>query len=146
MRMYSLSINSNDYNVIIKEVTEEEVRAEVNGVEHIVSVNKITNLAAEQTQIIQPIKKAATSLPSSSSPPVTASGGGEGCIVSPIPGHVLEVSVELGEKVLAGQKVFLLEAMKMENIITAEKAGTVKKILVSQGDSVNHDQIMMIIE
>ncbi len=144
--MYSLSINGNEYNVIIKEVTEEDVRAEVNGVEHIISINKITNLAAEQSSEIQPVNKVEAPVAGSTLVPVASSEGGAGCITSPIPGHVLEISVEVGEKVLVGQKVLVLEAMKMENIITAEKAGSVKKILVSEGDAVNHDQTMMIIE
>lgn len=143
--MYSLSINGNEYNVVIKEVTEEDVRAEVNGVEHIVSINKISNLAVQQSPDIQPRKKVEAPPAVSSPEPAGPVGEGEVCIVSPIPGHVLEISVEIGEKVLVGQKVLVLEAMKMENIITAEKSGVVKKILVSEGDAVNHDQTMMII-
>ena len=144
--MYSLSINGNEYNVIIKEVTEDDVRAEVNGVEHIVSINSIKNLAAEQSSEVQPVKNVAAPVAGSTAKPAAPSGGGEGCIASPIPGHVLQIFVEVGEKVLVGQKVLVLEAMKMENIITAEHAGTVKKILVSEGDAVNHDQTMMIIQ
>jgi biotin carboxyl carrier protein len=47
--------------------------------------------------------------------------------------------------VLVGQKLLVLEAMKLENIITAEWAGVVKKILVSEDDAVNHDQKLIII-
>ena len=45
MRMYNLTINGNDYEVMIKQVNEETVTVEVNGVEHIVTINKIMNMA-----------------------------------------------------------------------------------------------------
>lgn len=148
MRMYSLTINDNNYEVIIKEVTEKEVKAEVNGVEHIVAINKISNLAVPETsrETVQ-VQPAAASPFVPQGPPAggTASTGGEGAICSPIPGHILEIFVEEGDKVLVGQKLLVLEAMKLENIITADRAGVVKKILVSNGDSVNHDQTLVII-
>ena len=57
-----------------------------------------------------------------------------------MPGVILEVSVKVGDKVKAGQKVAVLEAMKMENEIDAPADGTVTAVLVSKGDSVNVDQ------
>ncbi|MBU4260964.1 MAG: acetyl-CoA carboxylase biotin carboxyl carrier protein subunit [Proteobacteria bacterium] len=145
MRMYNLSINGNDYEVMIKQITEETVTVEVNGVEHIVTVNKIMNMAvphfsekALQPETASPlITKTATTAP--------ARNDTEGCICSPLPGHILELAVAEGDKVLVGQKLLVLEAMKLENIITAEWAGVVKKILVSEGDAVNHDQKLIII-
>ena len=54
-----------------------------------------------------------------------------------MPGVILEISVKEGDTVSAGQKVAVLEAMKMENEIQAESAGTVTKIHVAKGDSVS---------
>ena len=149
MRQYNLLINENDYSVIIKEVTAEEVLAEVNGVEHRVLIRKINKLAPEtkpsapiqDVQPVQPVTPSAASTPPSS--PVAV---GEGAIVSPIPGHILEISVSVGDKVLQGQKVLILEAMKLENVITATTDGIIKKILVSEGDAVTYDQQLIIIE
>lgn len=146
MRMYNLSINGNDYEVMIKHITEENVTVEVNGVEHIVTINKIMNMTvpnicekAFQPETTSPfIAKAKTPKP-------PARKDAEGCICSPLPGHVLEIAVAEGDKVLAGQKLLVLEAMKLENIITAEWAGVVKKILVSEGNAVSHDQKLIII-
>lgn len=149
MRQYNLTISDNDYNVIIKEVTAEEVLAEVNGVEHRVLIRNINKLApktqaapVKEVQPVQPVTSPSASKPSAPSP-VAA---GEGAVVSPIPGHILEVSVSVGDKVLKGQKVLILEAMKLENVITATTDGIISKILVSQGDAVTHDQQLMIIE
>jgi biotin carboxyl carrier protein len=159
MRQYNLTISGNDYNVIIKEVTTEDVLAEVNGVEHRVLIRKINKLAqaskpAAPIQPVQPVTtpttSSQTSAPASPSsaptPAQTATPVGDGTVISPIPGHVLEISVNVGDKVLKGQKVLVLEAMKLENVITATTDGTIQKILVNEGDAVNHHQELMIIE
>ena len=58
---------------------------------------------------------------------------------SPLPGKVLDIKVKVGDKVAAGDEVMILEAMKMENSITSDYSGTVKQILVSEGDNVQTD-------
>ena len=55
---------------------------------------------------------------------------------SPLPGVIVEVSVKEGQAVKAGQKVAVLEAMKMENEIPAPKDGTITAIHVNKGDSI----------
>ena len=57
-------------------------------------------------------------------------------INSPLPGVIIEVSVKEGQAIKSGQKLAVLEAMKMENDIVAEKDGTVTAIHVHKGDSV----------
>ena len=64
-----------------------------------------------------------------------AAGDGEK-IVAPMPGNILKVNVKNGDAVKAGDVLFVLEAMKMENEIQAEKDGTVTAIHVAKGDSV----------
>ncbi|MFN3212318.1 MAG: acetyl-CoA carboxylase biotin carboxylase subunit [Henriciella sp.] len=64
-------------------------------------------------------------------------------IISPMPGLVASVDVELGQEVQEGEAVCIVEAMKMQNIIRAEANGTVKAINVGAGDSVAADEIMV---
>jgi Biotin-requiring enzyme len=54
--------------------------------------------------------------------------------------------VKVGDKVKAGQEVVILEAMKMENSITSDVAGTIKQILVQEGDNVATDAILVEVE
>ncbi|MGB3625167.1 MAG: biotin/lipoyl-containing protein, partial [Henriciella sp.] len=64
-------------------------------------------------------------------------------IISPMPGLVVSVDVENGQKVEEGEAVCIVEAMKMQNIIRAEASGTVKAINVGEGDSVAADEVMV---
>lgn len=67
-------------------------------------------------------------------------------VVAPLPGRVIEIKVKVGDKIAVGQEVVVLEAMKMENSITSDFAGVVKQILVSEGDAVQADSILIEVE
>ncbi|MFP4372059.1 MAG: biotin/lipoyl-containing protein [Halanaerobium sp.] len=71
---------------------------------------------------------------------------GEGDVVAPMPGSILEINVKKGETVSKGDNLIVLEAMKMENEITAAQAGTVKDIKVRVGDSVDAEDLLLVIE
>ena len=73
-------------------------------------------------------------------------GGGSGAVSVPMQGTIVKILVEVGQEVEAGATVCVLEAMKMENNITAEKAGTVKEIKVAVGDSVGSGDVVVVIE
>ncbi|QKV17509.1 acetyl-CoA carboxylase biotin carboxylase subunit [Oricola thermophila] len=64
-------------------------------------------------------------------------------LLCPMPGLVVALHVEEGEKVVEGQPLAIIEAMKMENVLRAEKAGTVAKIPVSVGESLAVDAVIM---
>ena len=73
-------------------------------------------------------------------------GGGSGQIAVPMQGTIVKVLVEVGQAVEAGQSVVVLEAMKMENQIEADKNGTVKAINVKPGDTVGAGDVVVVIE
>ena len=67
-------------------------------------------------------------------------------VTAPLPGRVIELKVKVGDTVKANDEVLVLEAMKMENSITIDYAGTVKQILVAEGQTVATDAVLMEIE
>ena len=83
-------------------------------------------------------------------PPSAAGGhGGHGqgeLVLAPMQGTILQVLVELGQAVKAGQPVCILEAMKMENHIAAHQDGTVSELLVAKGDVVETNQPLAVID
>lgn len=143
MKEYKLTINSNKYNVIIKDVTDDAVLAEVNGKQYVVDREVVaSNVPPANTQVEAP--RPATSVPQPAKPASPAKAGA-GTIPTPIPGQIISISVTVGEKVRSGQKLLVLEAMKLENSITATMDGTVEKILVAEGDVVAQGQALVIL-
>jgi acetyl-CoA/propionyl-CoA carboxylase biotin carboxyl carrier protein len=80
--------------------------------------------------------------------PAVAAGGatGSGSVTVPMQGTIVKVLVDVGAQVEIGQPVCVLEAMKMENNIAAEKSGTVKEIKVKPGDTVGAGDVVAVIE
>ena len=64
-------------------------------------------------------------------------------LIAPMPGLLTKLNVKAGDKVEAGQPVAVMEAMKMENILRAEKRAKVKATSVKAGDSLAVDQVIM---
>ncbi len=137
MKEYKLKINGNDYAVSINEVDDNVAAVEVNGTPF-------------QVEFEKPIKKAVSFTPKATgvapSVKVSKPASTKGTTVSsPLPGVILEVSCKEGAAVKKGDKVILLEAMKMENVIEAPCDGTISSIKVNVGDSVLEGAPLVII-
>lgn len=136
MKQYKFKINGNDYNVAINSTNGNLADVTVNGVSYQVEMEN-SMPAAVPVQAAPQASAPAPQPAAAAAPAPAAKPAGEGkAVTSPLPGVIIEVSVKEGDTVAAGQKVAVLEAMKMENEIQAEKAGVVTKIHVSKGDSV----------
>ena len=138
MKQYNFKINGNEYNVTINSVDGNvadvtvvaNYKVEIGG-QTAVSVQ---NAAPAQTAAPAPAPQPA---PAAQAPaPAPAASGAGKPVTSPLPGVIVEISVKVGDAVKAGQQVAVLEAMKMENAIEADHAGTVTAIHVNKGDSV----------
>lgn len=133
MKEYKLKINGKPFEVCIDSVEESLASVRVNGCEYEVELEK-----PAEKQVIPAAEAAATGQGTASTGAAkTPQGGNARKITAPLPGVIIEISVKEGDSVTAGQKVAILEAMKMENEIQAETSGTVTKIHVSKGDSVS---------
>ena len=76
----------------------------------------------------------------------SSGGSGSGDVTVPMQGTIVRVLVAVGDTVDVGDTIVVLEAMKMENNVAAEKAGTIKEIRVAEGDSVGGGDIVAVIE
>ncbi len=135
MKKYKFTIHGNEYDVHIKSVEDNIIELDVNGSAYKVEVDKS----------IQPAKtpklvRARVAPPPESSPEEVvskeATAAPAGKISSPLPGTVINIFVKEGDKVKVGQKLMILEAMKMENNIDSDKDGKVISIPVRPGQSV----------
>ena len=142
MKNYKLKINGNDYNVDINEVEGQEVKLSVNGTNYVVTVDK--EIKQQKKAVVSTPRPQTNAAPVSSAPKAGASAAGAK-VTTPLPGTILDVFVNVGDSVKAGQTVVLLEAMKMENNIEADTAGTVKEVKVRKGDSVLEGDVLVVI-
>ena len=130
MKNYNFKINGKDYSVRIDQVEGRNASVTVNGVSYQVELDG--EAPAAPVQVSAEPSPAPVAAPAAS--PVPA---GPGAVVrSPLPGVIISIDVKEGQAVKKGQKVAVLEAMKMENEIQADTDGTVTAILVQKGDSV----------
>ena len=150
MKNYNLKINDNEYNVQLDKLDHlsKQARVIVNGTEYIVEVEGLKPQPTKKPQVAAATYSAAptTAAPAAAAPvaPKAASAAGSK-ITSPLPGTVLSINVAVGDSVAAGQTVAVLEAMKMENNIAADKAGVVKEICVNKGASVMEGDALIIL-
>lgn len=151
MKNYNLKINENEYNVQLDKLDHLSNRARVivNGVEYIVEVEgtkpmpvQKPQVAAVKNNVTNPAPQTASAAPVAA-PKAAAAAGAK--IASPLPGTVLSINVAVGDNVTVGQTVAVLEAMKMENNITADRAGVVKEICVQKGASVMEGDALIIL-
>ena len=64
-------------------------------------------------------------------------------LLCPMPGLIVSVNVDEGQEVKAGEVLAVVEAMKMENVLIAERDGTIKKINAKKGDSLPLDEVIL---
>ena len=136
MKTYKFKINGKDYDVTIGEAEGKMLQVNVNGADYQVELeNAPASAPAAPATPAPTAPAAATPAPAAPAAPKAPAGAGEK-VNSPLPGVIVEVSVKEGQAVKSGQKVAVLEAMKMENEISAPKDGTITAIHVNKGDSI----------
>lgn len=99
--------------------------------------------------VAAPVEKAAPApapTPAAPAPAAPAASGNGETVVSPLPGTVLDVKVNVGDTVKLGQVVVVLEAMKMETEVVAGCDGTVESILIKKGDAVDTDAALVVLK
>ena len=137
MKTYKFRINGNEYNVEINSVEGNLADVTVNGAAYKVEMENAPATPAAPAATANPAAQARQDAPAAApAKPAPAPAGAGKAITSPLPGVIIEVSVKEGQAVKAGQKVAVIEAMKMENEIQAASDGTVTAVLVNKGDSV----------
>lgn len=148
MSQYKFKINGKEFEVAVNSIENNIASVNVNGVEYSVELeagldgslsSSAVSLRETPPSVAGPLplsmpRVAAASEESSRPAPATSGAGKK--IVSPLPGVIIDVCVNVGDAVKRGQKIAVIEAMKMENDILAEVDGTITAIHVGKGDSV----------
>ena len=147
MKEYKYKINGMKFTVNVGDIVDNEATVEVNGVPYKVEldVKSPKKQKPALTQSGQTNHGAAAPITTKPAPRPAAPSHPD-AVKSPLPGTVISITVKVGDSVKSGDKVGVLESMKMENDIRCMKDGVVKQILVSAGDTVQEGDDLMIIE
>jgi biotin carboxyl carrier protein len=146
MKEYKFKVSGKDYTVSVGSVEENIVNVVVNDTSYEVELENAPEnfISAPPPTVAAPtVQRPAEVADSLSS--ATATSGESRPLKSPLPGVILDFFVKIGDTVKNGQKVLVLEAMKMENNIDADRDGTVLEIKAAKGDSVNEGDVLLII-
>ena len=151
MKEYNFKINGNDYTVGIEILNDTEADVIVNGASYSVEVLDTTvkpSVAAKPQVAAVPASHPVqpSTVPVTKPAAAAPAAAGESPVKSPLPGVVLDIQVAVGDRVGTGQRLMILEAMKMENNIDSDREGTVKEIKVATGDSVLEGDVLLTIE
>jgi biotin carboxyl carrier protein len=147
---YKLSVGGKKFDVDIGPIVDGHARVSVNNRFYDVAVENFAEVAAGIPPAAAAEAPAISAKPARSAvsllnPSQVAFAAGDDALSAPIPGLILEVKVKVGDMVSAGQIVAVMEAMKMENNLIAQKDGIVRDIRVQKGTEVSTGDIIMII-
>lgn len=141
MKKFEFTIKGNKYHVNVKEAEEDNVvKVEVNGTEYDVEIEH----AKQVQKTPKLVRKAVVNKPGEGAIKQKLSKGVQ--VKSPLPGTIVSVAVSVGDEVKKGDTLLVMEAMKMENNVLAEKDGKVSKVNVSAAQAVLQGDVLIEIE
>lgn len=142
MKNYSFTINGQKFDVQVKDFEDNFAEVEVNGTNYKVEVHtKVREVKKTPTLVRKPVETTPEERKIQ-----RASSGSSYSLISPLPGSVFKILVNIGDKVSKGQTLLVMEAMKMENNIQTEKDGIVREIKVKVGDTVLQNDTLIVID
>lgn len=136
MKKFNIKVNGISYEVEIEEIKEGAPQAAAPTLAKVtpkVAAPKVAAPKVEAPKVKAKEKEA------------VAAGAGEHSIDAPMPGKIVKVLVEEGQSIKAGDVLLVLEAMKMQNEITADADGTVKAVNVEAGQNVKVKESLVIL-
>lgn len=139
MKNFKFKIQDNNYRVKILSHEGNMIQMEVNGTAYSVKMKEEIKKRKTPTLV-----RAASKRPSE--PLKVNPSSSKTKIVAPIPGVVMSLDVKVGDTIKIGDRLLVLEAMKMENNIVSEKAGTITAVNVGVGQQVLQNEIMIELE
>ena len=136
MKKFNIKVNGISYEVEIEEVKEGAPQAAAPTLAKVTPKVAAPKVAAPKVEAPKAKAKEKEAV---------AAGAGEHSIDAPMPGKIVKVVVEEGQSVKAGEVLLVLEAMKMQNEITADADGTVKAVNVEAGQNVKVKESLVIL-
>lgn len=163
-KKYAYTINGSRYEVEVNGIENGIAKVAVNGTYYDVRLEDVAPVApaAPATPMAAPVASPAPAAPVATPAPAPAAApvveapaptpapapapaAGGSPVMAPLPGVVIKMIAKVGDTVKKGDKLLVLEAMKMENDVKAPKAGTIASVQVAEGDSVQEGTTLITI-
>jgi biotin carboxyl carrier protein len=140
MRRYQITLADQTFDVkLLSDPNEEQVQVEVNGETFTVGVKTVAAALGTGELESAPIVPTVPTAPAGRAP-------SSGVVTSPLPGVIKTVAVREGQRVAFDDALIVIEAMKMDNVIRAQREGTIAVIHVSTGHQVAHGEPLLVYE
>jgi len=136
MKKFKFTINGTGYEVEVVSLEGDIARIEVNGKSYKVEIEKEQKKTKTPVIVRSPLKEPEKDIEKRTGGPRTE-------VRSPLPGIITGIFVSPGDEVRKGQKLFSLEAMKMENEINAERDGVIATIKAGKGQTVLQEEVII---
>jgi biotin carboxyl carrier protein len=137
MKKFKFTIRGQEYDVEIKDLQGSNAKIEVNGTSYDVDVH----IDQKSSKTPKLIRKSVVNQPGEGV--IKKSSAGASVVKSPLPGSIIKINIAVGDSINPGDTLLVMEAMKMENNVLAEKGGVVKAIKVAVGDNVLQDDVLI---
>ena len=136
MKQYKYQINGNRYEVSVETpAADGTIAVTVNGETYSV-VREPEPVVEKKKVVVKPV----------AAKPTTGTDEMQDALRSPLPGTIVEILAKTGQQVKEGETLIVLEAMKMNNNLTAERDGIVKSILIEEGEAVKENTPLVTFE
>lgn len=148
MKKYRFTINDKDYNVVINDIEEDVADIEVNGTPYSIKLNQAQKVSKTPILIRKEVqnKPGENKVAEKLAPmPITAKPSSK-TINAPLPGSILKINFNVGDSFKEGDVLMVMESMKMENNVLAERAGTVMRVCTAVGETVMQDEALFEIQ
>ncbi|TAJ05737.1 biotin/lipoyl-binding protein [Marinilabiliaceae bacterium JC017] len=139
MKKFEFTIAGNKYQVEVKDFEDNIASLEVNGTAYEVEIHQEVKKAKTPKLVRKEVKRKPFE-------GMVKKAGGAATVKAPLPGNIFKINVGVGDAVKKGDVLLIMEAMKMENNVLAEKEGTIKTIKVSVGDAVLQNDVLIEME
>ena len=142
MKKFRFKIRGNAYDVEVKDFEYNVAHIEVNGTLYEVEVEQKESTMSKTPKLVRSqvqTKRTDSKIKKTVSSRATS-------VNAPLPGNIYKILVGVGDEVKKGDKIMIMESMKMENNVLAEKEGTISSIRVKEGDAVLQNEVLAEIE
>ncbi len=133
MKKFKFKIRGNTFDTTVKKVENNTIEMEVNGTAYTVEIETLQAVSKTPKLVRTRVKNKPGEGVIEKKPAIGS------IVIAPLPGTIFKINVKVGDEIKAGDVLLIMEAMKMENNIMAEKSGTVKSINIKEGDAVLQD-------